>query len=42
MKKVFDVVIIGGGIVGCAVAWYLSHFDLEICFLKRKVMSVVG
>lgn len=36
MKRVFDVVIIGGGIVGCAVAWYLSHFDLEILLLEKE------
>jgi|GEM_PF-4825375 len=27
MEPVFDVIIVGGGVVGCAVAWYLSHFD---------------
>ncbi|MEN3188340.1 MAG: NAD(P)/FAD-dependent oxidoreductase [Atribacterota bacterium] len=36
MEKVFDVIIIGGGIVGCAVAWYLSHFDLEVLLLERE------
>ncbi|MGQ9473952.1 MAG: NAD(P)/FAD-dependent oxidoreductase [Candidatus Caldatribacteriaceae bacterium] len=36
MKKAFDVVIIGGGVIGCAVAWYLSHFDLEVLLLEKE------
>ncbi|MGC8777728.1 MAG: NAD(P)/FAD-dependent oxidoreductase [Candidatus Caldatribacteriaceae bacterium] len=35
MGKIFDVVIIGGGIVGCAVAWYLAHFDLEVLLIEK-------
>lgn len=33
--KVYDVVIAGGGVVGCAVAWYLSHFSLDILLLEK-------
>lgn len=33
--KIYDVVIAGGGVVGCAVAWYLSHFSLDILLLEK-------
>jgi glycerol-3-phosphate dehydrogenase len=36
MSRTFDVVIIGGGVVGCAVAWYLAHFDLSILLLEKE------
>ena len=33
---VFDVVVIGGGIVGCAVARELSGFDLSIALIEAR------
>lgn len=36
MSQVFDVIVIGGGIVGCAIAWYLAHFDLTILLLEKE------
>ncbi len=36
MEPVFDVIIVGGGVVGCAVAWYLSHFDLRVVLLEKE------
>ena len=38
----YDIIIIGAGVSGCAVARELSRYDLKICVLDRKVMSVRG
>ena len=32
----YDVVIIGGGVIGCAVARYLSAFQGKICLVERE------
>ncbi|NLJ49150.1 MAG: FAD-dependent oxidoreductase, partial [Candidatus Atribacteria bacterium] len=42
MKKVYDVIIIGGGVVGCAIAWFLSHFELKILLLERELDVCCG
>lgn len=42
MKKAYDVIIIGGGVVGCAIAWFLSHFDLKILLLERELDVCCG
>ena len=31
----FDVIIVGAGVVGCAAARYLSRYDLRVCVLER-------
>ncbi|RPI79008.1 MAG: FAD-binding oxidoreductase [Desulfobacteraceae bacterium] len=33
----YDVIIVGGGIMGCAIAYYLSHFDqkLKMAVIER-------
>ena len=31
----YDVVVIGGGVIGCAVARELSRFQLKTCVLER-------
>lgn len=37
MKEMnYDVVIIGGGVTGCAVARELSRYDLHTCLLERE------
>lgn len=36
IPKTADVVIIGGGIIGCAVAWYLSETGLKVSVLERN------
>ncbi|MCS7241808.1 NAD(P)/FAD-dependent oxidoreductase [Candidatus Caldatribacterium sp.] len=33
--RVYDVVIAGGGVVGCAIAWYLAHFSLDVLLLEK-------
>ena len=35
-KKTPRVVIIGGGIVGCAVAWELAKYELEVTLVERQ------
>ncbi|BER93014.1 NAD(P)/FAD-dependent oxidoreductase [Atrimonas thermophila] len=42
MNKSYDVVIIGGGVVGCAIAWYLSHFDLQVLLLEKELDICCG
>lgn len=32
----YDVIIIGGGIVGCATAFYLSQFHLSVLLLEKE------
>ncbi len=35
MSDVFDVVIVGGGVVGCAIARELSKFQVRVCVVER-------
>ena len=35
-EQEWDVVIVGGGVTGCAAARELSKFDLRICLLERE------
>jgi glycerol-3-phosphate dehydrogenase len=35
-SKLYDVAIIGGGVVGCAIARKLSHFDLHVCLIEAQ------
>ena len=32
----YDVIVIGGGVVGCAVARELSRYDLKIALLEKS------
>jgi sarcosine oxidase subunit beta len=34
-----DVVVIGGGVIGCAVAYYLSKKDLRVTVVERDVVG---
>ena len=38
----YDAVIIGGGVIGCAVARYLSRYQLNLCLLERGEDVCVG
>ena len=42
MERVYDVIIIGGGVVGCAIAWYLSRFKLDIFLLEKELDVCCG
>ena len=33
----FDVIVVGGGVVGCAIARELSRYDLSACLIEREV-----
>lgn len=35
MKKMTDVVIIGAGVIGCAIARELSRYSLDVCVLEK-------
>ena len=37
MNKFFDVAVIGGGVVGSAVARELSRYNLKICVLEKEL-----
>lgn len=37
MKQVYDVIIIGAGVVGCAVAREFARFDLKIGVLEKEL-----
>ena len=32
----YDVIIIGGGVIGCAVARYLSRYHASVCLVERE------
>ncbi len=34
-KPQYDVAVIGGGVIGCAVARELSRYDMSVCLLER-------
>ena len=42
MGKSYDIIIIGGGAVGCAVAYSLSRYKLKIALLERNPDVCMG
>ena len=38
----YDVIVIGGGVVGCAVARELSRYDLKIALLEKSADICAG
>ena len=36
-SQVFDVIVIGGGVIGAAIARELSKYNLQIAILERNV-----
>lgn len=40
--KHFDVIIVGGGAVGCAIAYTLGKYDLQIALLERNPDVAMG
>ncbi|MFX1494373.1 MAG: NAD(P)/FAD-dependent oxidoreductase [Promethearchaeota archaeon] len=33
---IYDIIVIGGGVIGCCIARTLSKYDLSICLLERE------
>ncbi|ADQ15050.1 NAD(P)/FAD-dependent oxidoreductase [Halanaerobium hydrogeniformans] len=42
MSKKYDVIIIGAGISGCAVAWRIARYDLDILLLDKEADIATG
>ena len=40
-EKNFDVVVIGGGVTGCAIARELSRYNLNTCVVEREELSLI-
>ena len=38
----FDVVIIGAGVIGCATAYKLSKYNLKVCVLDKENDVAMG
>ena len=42
MVRAYDVLVVGGGVVGCAVARELSRFSLRVAVLERELDVGLG
>src|SRR5512140_2999559 len=42
MKNEFDMIIIGGGVVGCMIARWLSRYELEILLIEKEADIGMG
>ena len=42
MRTAYDVAIIGGGVVGCAIARELSKYRVNVCLLERELDVSLG
>jgi glycerol-3-phosphate dehydrogenase len=41
-QRKYDVLIIGGGAVGCAIAYTLARYDISICLIERNPDVAMG
>jgi glycerol-3-phosphate dehydrogenase len=41
-KNMFEVIIIGGGVVGTAIARELSRYKIKICLLEKEEELAFG
>ncbi|KKM83486.1 hypothetical protein LCGC14_1308950 [marine sediment metagenome] len=39
---IYDIIIIGGGVIGCSIARTLSKYDLKICLIERQAEIASG
>lgn len=39
---IYDVIIIGGGVIGCCIARTLSKYDIKICLLEKEADLASG
>ena len=39
MKRITDILVVGGGVIGCAIAYYLSKSGREITILERDTIG---
>ena len=42
INKSYDVIVIGGGVVGCAITRELSKYDLRIALLEKAADICAG
>ncbi len=41
-SDIYDIAIIGGGVIGCCIARTLSKYDLKICLLEKEADIAMG
>ena len=41
-KKDYDIIIIGGGVVGCMIARWLSRYDLDLLLIEKEADLCMG
>ncbi len=41
-NKKYDIIIVGGGVSGCAVAWKLSRYNLNVLLLEKEPDLAAG
>lgn len=39
---IYDIIIIGGGVIGCCIARTLSKYDLKVCLLEKEADIASG
>lgn len=39
MNRTTDIVIIGGGVIGCSIAYQLSKADVQVCVIERAEIA---
>ena len=41
-SEIYDIIIIGGGVIGCSIARALCKYDLKICLLEKEADIAMG
>jgi len=41
-SEIYDIIIIGGGVIGCSIARALCKYDLKVCLLEKEADIAMG